>query len=321
MAQLVTNPPAMPETWLWSLGWEDPAYHGATRPEAHHWRAATNFWAGTSAPSILPPSPTTRRKQASDSTQPQAAGNAGPHPRCHPSSSSSGSQRVPSSSLAQPGALLCAAPHPSEPSSAEHPDGPSLGCRLPEDRPEGGFTCRGCWRNTPRVCGLPIQPNARSHSTDRPSLPVPQGAPPHKYTESTHSHRPLPRVQGVKRLNAGRPLPQKQERTVEMGHPEGRVRERWRPNQVQPSSVCLQIASVHGCPQGERERGWSVPTHCLWPFNVSRSPRKRHSQRRVLQAAGEMEGWWWQVETFLFQLFLSTVCTFKYETILYVVAC
>ena len=24
MAQMVKNPPAMRETWVWSLGWEDP---------------------------------------------------------------------------------------------------------------------------------------------------------------------------------------------------------------------------------------------------------------------------------------------------------
>ena len=69
---------------------------------------------------LLPPPEKARRKQASDSTRPHAAGNAGPHPGCHPSSS--GSQLGPSSSLAHPQALLCAAPYPSEPSWAEHPD-------------------------------------------------------------------------------------------------------------------------------------------------------------------------------------------------------
>ena len=28
MAQLVKNPPAMQETWAWSLGWEDPLEKG-----------------------------------------------------------------------------------------------------------------------------------------------------------------------------------------------------------------------------------------------------------------------------------------------------
>ena len=28
MAQLVKNPPAMQETWVWSLGWEDPLEKG-----------------------------------------------------------------------------------------------------------------------------------------------------------------------------------------------------------------------------------------------------------------------------------------------------
>jgi len=33
MAQMVKNPPAMPETWVWSLGWEDPLEEGmATQP-------------------------------------------------------------------------------------------------------------------------------------------------------------------------------------------------------------------------------------------------------------------------------------------------
>ena len=28
VAQLVKNPPAMQETWVWSLGWEDPVEKG-----------------------------------------------------------------------------------------------------------------------------------------------------------------------------------------------------------------------------------------------------------------------------------------------------
>ena len=30
VAQLVKNPPAMQETWVWSLGWEDPLEKGMT---------------------------------------------------------------------------------------------------------------------------------------------------------------------------------------------------------------------------------------------------------------------------------------------------
>ena len=30
MAQLIQNPPAMWETWVWSLGWEDPLEEGMT---------------------------------------------------------------------------------------------------------------------------------------------------------------------------------------------------------------------------------------------------------------------------------------------------
>ena len=38
MAQLVKNPPTMQETWVWSLGWEDPLEKGtATTPV---------FWSG-----------------------------------------------------------------------------------------------------------------------------------------------------------------------------------------------------------------------------------------------------------------------------------
>ena len=32
VAQLVKNPPAMPETWIWSLGWEDPLKKGIPTP-------------------------------------------------------------------------------------------------------------------------------------------------------------------------------------------------------------------------------------------------------------------------------------------------
>ena len=30
VAQTVENPPAMPDTWVWSLGWEDPLEEGTT---------------------------------------------------------------------------------------------------------------------------------------------------------------------------------------------------------------------------------------------------------------------------------------------------
>ena len=41
MAQLVKNPPAMRETWVWSLGWEDPlekgkATHSSIPPGEFH---------------------------------------------------------------------------------------------------------------------------------------------------------------------------------------------------------------------------------------------------------------------------------------------
>ena len=32
VAQLVKNPPAMRETWVWSLGWEDPLEKGKGYP-------------------------------------------------------------------------------------------------------------------------------------------------------------------------------------------------------------------------------------------------------------------------------------------------
>ena len=39
MAQLVKNPPAMQETWVWSLGWEDPLEKGmATHSSILAWR-------------------------------------------------------------------------------------------------------------------------------------------------------------------------------------------------------------------------------------------------------------------------------------------
>ena len=39
VAQLVKNPPAMQETWVWSLGWEDPLEKGkATHPSILAWR-------------------------------------------------------------------------------------------------------------------------------------------------------------------------------------------------------------------------------------------------------------------------------------------
>ena len=39
MAQLVTNLPAMWETWVWSLGWEDPLEKGkATHSSILAWR-------------------------------------------------------------------------------------------------------------------------------------------------------------------------------------------------------------------------------------------------------------------------------------------
>ena len=34
MAQLVKNPPAMQETWVWSLGWEDPLEKGKATPSS-----------------------------------------------------------------------------------------------------------------------------------------------------------------------------------------------------------------------------------------------------------------------------------------------
>ena len=39
MAQMVKNPPAMCEVWVWSLGWEDPLEEGkATHSSILAWR-------------------------------------------------------------------------------------------------------------------------------------------------------------------------------------------------------------------------------------------------------------------------------------------
>jgi len=39
VAQLVKNPPAMRETWVWSLGWDDPLEKGkATHSSILAWR-------------------------------------------------------------------------------------------------------------------------------------------------------------------------------------------------------------------------------------------------------------------------------------------
>ena len=39
MAQMVKNPPAMPETWVQCLGWEDPLVKGkATHSSILAWR-------------------------------------------------------------------------------------------------------------------------------------------------------------------------------------------------------------------------------------------------------------------------------------------
>ena len=39
VAQLVKNPPAVPETWVWSLGWEDPLEKGkAAHSSIPAWR-------------------------------------------------------------------------------------------------------------------------------------------------------------------------------------------------------------------------------------------------------------------------------------------
>ena len=48
VAQLVKNPPAMRETWVWSLGWEDPLEKGkATHSSVLAWRIP---WHGMCSP-------------------------------------------------------------------------------------------------------------------------------------------------------------------------------------------------------------------------------------------------------------------------------
>ena len=45
MAQLVKNPPAIQETWVWSLGWEDPLEKGkATHSRILAWRILRTVW-------------------------------------------------------------------------------------------------------------------------------------------------------------------------------------------------------------------------------------------------------------------------------------
>ena len=45
MAQLVENPPAMRETWVRSLGWEDPLEKGkATHSSILAWRIPWTVW-------------------------------------------------------------------------------------------------------------------------------------------------------------------------------------------------------------------------------------------------------------------------------------
>ena len=45
VAQLVKNPPAMWETWVWSLGWEDPLQKGkATCSSILAWRIPYSSW-------------------------------------------------------------------------------------------------------------------------------------------------------------------------------------------------------------------------------------------------------------------------------------
>ena len=45
MAQLIQNPPAMWETWVWSLGWEDPLEKGkATHSSILAWRIPWTLW-------------------------------------------------------------------------------------------------------------------------------------------------------------------------------------------------------------------------------------------------------------------------------------
>ena len=45
MAELVKNPPAMRETWVQSLGWEDPPEKGkATHSSILAWRIPWTVW-------------------------------------------------------------------------------------------------------------------------------------------------------------------------------------------------------------------------------------------------------------------------------------
>ena len=45
VAQLVKNPPAIQETWVWSLGWEDPLEKGkATHSSVLAWRSPRTVW-------------------------------------------------------------------------------------------------------------------------------------------------------------------------------------------------------------------------------------------------------------------------------------
>ena len=45
MPQLVKNPPAMRETWVGSLDWEDPLEKGkATTPVLEYWRIPWTVW-------------------------------------------------------------------------------------------------------------------------------------------------------------------------------------------------------------------------------------------------------------------------------------
>ena len=52
MAQLVKNPPAMPETWVRPLGWEDPVKKGkATHSSILAWRIPRNVqFVGSQSP-------------------------------------------------------------------------------------------------------------------------------------------------------------------------------------------------------------------------------------------------------------------------------
>ena len=47
VAQLVKNPPAVQETWVWSLGWEDPLKKGkVTHSSILTWRIPWTVWVG-----------------------------------------------------------------------------------------------------------------------------------------------------------------------------------------------------------------------------------------------------------------------------------